>query len=231
MSESARSLESDLRAIFGARLQSLVVYRPAAGASGASLHTLATVDRLHMDDLQACAGCAARWHSAGLATPLLIPADEFARALDAFPLEFSAILADHEVVTGRDPFAGLAVDATDLRRACEVQVRSHLLHLREGFIETRGETDALAALLADSLAPLAGLLTSVARLIGEPTQQPARAAAIIERAASLPGGSLGDVFTHASQGDIGGPIARRLFPVYINAVEQLTQFVDRWSHP
>ena len=56
-------------------------------------------------------------------------------SLDAFPLEFGAILADHAVVSGASPFDGLTVDAADLRRACEVQARSHLLHLREGYIE------------------------------------------------------------------------------------------------
>lgn len=231
MPESARALETDLRTIFGPRLQSLVVYRPATLPPGAPLHTLATVEQLHVDDLRACADCAARWHGAGLATPLLVPAHEFGRALDAFPVEFGAILNDHEVVFGSDPFSGLRVDAADLRRACEVQVRSHLLHLREGYIETRGQADALGALIADSVAPLAGLLVSVAGLIGEPARQPGRAAEVIERAAGLPAGSLGDVLVHAGAGAPGAPIARRIFPVYISAVEQLTHFVDRWSHP
>ena len=86
-------------------------------------------------------------------------------------MEFGAILADHAVVSGRDPFDGLRVDAADLRRACEVQVRSHLLHLREGYIETRGRGDAIAELVADSAAPLAGLVKSVARLLGSPTHE------------------------------------------------------------
>ena len=89
----------------------------------------------------------AAWHDAGLATPLLLAAHEFGRSLDAFPLEFGAILADHVVVAGSDPFDGLRVDAADLRRACEVQARSHLLHLREGYLETRGRGDALADLI------------------------------------------------------------------------------------
>ena len=67
------------------------------------------------------------------ATPLLLAAHEFGRSLDAFPFEFGAILADHVVVSGSDPFDGPPRRPADLRRACEVQARSHLLHLREGF--------------------------------------------------------------------------------------------------
>src|SRR4029079_18407022 len=88
------------------------------------------------------------------------------RSLDAFPLEFGAIIADHEVVSGAWPFEHARVAAADIRRACEVQARSHLLHLREEFLESGGNSHALAMLIVQSAAPLAALLTSVARLEG-----------------------------------------------------------------
>ena len=118
------------------------------------------------DDLRTSAGRVAAWHDAGLATPLLLAAREFERSLDAFPLEFGAILADHVVVSGTNPFASLAVDAADVRRACEVQARSHLLHLREGFLETRGRGDALSDLIVQSAPAFAALVASIARLDG-----------------------------------------------------------------
>lgn len=226
--DGVRALERDLRNIFGPRLLSLVTYRPAARLPGASVPTLATVVQFADGDLRACAERVAAWHQAGLSTPLILTAPEFARSLDAFPLEFGAILADHEVVVGSDPFAGLTVGEHDLRRACEVQARSHLLHLREGFMETRGQAAALAELITDSVAPLSGLASSVARLIGEPAPTPEQAVAAIERAAQLAPGSLGDVLRHTPT---SGLQAKQIFPVYLAAVEQLTHFVDRWSRP
>src|SRR5438874_4244278 len=100
-------LERELREIFGARLQSLVVYgtrsrqrstddHPAAhGHAAAPSRTLAVVDAMTCDDLRACAVRIERWHERALATPLFVAAHEFDRSLDAFPLEFGAILADH----------------------------------------------------------------------------------------------------------------------------------------
>src|SRR5262245_21871735 len=167
--DSVLALERDLRAIFTDRLQSLVSYRPANDAAAPLLPTLATLRHLTVDDLRACASQVDRWHDAGLATPLLLTGGEFARALDAFPLEFGAIIADYTVIAGDDPFSGLSIEAADARRACEVQARSHLLHLREGYIETRGRGDVLAELITDSVAPLSGLVKSVARLLGQPT--------------------------------------------------------------
>ena len=117
--DAVHDLDRDLRAIFDARMQSLVVHG-AGGHANTPVATMAVVDDLRAPDLRACAARVALWHQRGLATPLILTANEFSRSLDAFPFEFGAILADHEVVSGRDPFAGLAVDPADLRRACEV---------------------------------------------------------------------------------------------------------------
>src|SRR5882672_1247476 len=190
--EAVRMLERDLRGIFGSRLQSLAIYgqravRHTHGAhaahdrAAAPTRTLAVVESMTQDDLRAAAGRIASWHDAGLATPLLIASHEFARSLDAFPLEFGAIISDHIVVAGDNPFASLAVDPADLRRACEVQARSHLLHLREGFLETRGRADALAVLIVRSAAPFAALLASMTRLRGIAANNGAAAGRHVER--------------------------------------------------
>ena len=152
------------------------------------------------------------WHEAGLATPLILESPEFARSLDAFPFEFGAILADHVIVSGRNPFEGLHVDPADVRRACEVQARSHLLHLREGYIETQGRSDAVADLIARSAAPLSALLKSVARLNGGGPVD-----SVLAEVVALNGKAL------------SSDIARRLFPEYLSAVEHLTNEIDRWG--
>jgi hypothetical protein len=211
ITESVRVLDGELRGIFGARLRSLVAY--AAAATGAPTPTLAVVDELTVADLHACAARAAAWHDQGLATPLLLEAGEFSRSLDAFPLEFGAILAEHAVVSGASPFDGLRVDPADLRRACEVQARSHLLHLREGFIETEGRGDAVASLILRSATPLAALIRFVNRLRPGSADDP-----VLTRVAGLGAG------TNLSPGE-----ARRILPAYLEAVERLTRQIDHWS--
>lgn len=201
-------LEADLRAIFGAELQSLVIYSDPPAAS--PIRTLAIVERLGADQLQRCARKAADWHEAGLATPLLLAAHEFERSLDAFPFEFGAIIAHHVVVAGRNPFEGVAVEPEDLRRACELQARSHLLHLREGYIETRGRSDAIAELVNRSGASFAALLKSVARLGGTPPAVP-------------------DAVGRVAAAKLSSADAVEVFPAYLKAVEAIVGFVDGWS--
>jgi hypothetical protein len=223
--DAVQALDRDLRAIFGDRLRSLVVYAAIAGDDGTS--TLAVVDGLSADDLRACVGQVAAWDDAGLGTPLFVATHEFERSLDAFPFEFGAILADHAVVSGADPFAGLRVDPAYLRQACEVQARSHLLHLREGFLETRGRGDALAELMLRSAAPLVALLQSVARLEGMAAAGDT-AAALVEQRTGVPSGSLAGIALLTRRQDLSSDEARRLFPGYLDAVQRLTAFVDRW---
>ena len=210
--EAVHELDRDLRTIFANRLQSLVVYGSADAHEG-PVATMAVVDAVTATDLRYCAERVPLWHGRGLATPLILEADEFGRSLDAFPFEFGAILADHEVVSGPNPFEGLSVDHADLRRACEVQARSHMLHLREGFMETEGRNDRLAELVARSAPALAALLKHVAGLTGT-----AVTTGVLLRVAEL-----------APGGTISSDEARRIFPEYLEAVDQLATQLDRWS--
>jgi hypothetical protein len=234
-------LEHELRDIFSSRLRSLVAYGPGASTSPAVhdphrgthaeaplTQTMAIVENLTGADLQACAERVARWHGAGLATPLLLVAKEFEQSLDVFPLEFGAILADHMLVAGSNPFDGLHVDSEDVRRACEAQARSHLLHLRQGFLETRGRADALAVLIVRSAAPFAALLSSLARLQGLAAADPAAAGRHAERTLELPPGVVTDVVKLAHVTEISSAEATRIFPAYLDAAVRLAAYVDGW---
>jgi hypothetical protein len=244
--DAVHALERELRGIFHERLKSLTVYGQRAresaharkgerdsheaheDAHSAAVHTMAIVESLGSNDLRACSKRLRAWHEDGLATPLLLASHEFESALDVFPLEFGAILGDHLVVCGSNPFDGLKVDPADLRRGCEAQARSHLLHLRGGYLETGGRADALAVLIVRSAAPLAALLTSVARLEGVDATDAAAAGRHAERTLGLASGAIGDIVNLVGVREIPSEQAERLFPPYLDAIERLVKYVDGW---
>jgi len=219
-----QTLDRDLREIFGGRLQSLVHYgarqhKAAQHAHDAHAHghhepvlthTLAVTETLTPEDLRACAKRVTSWHDKGLATPLIVPGAELVRSLDVFPFEFSAIMADHIVVSGANPFGSLHVEPSDLRWACEVQARGHLLHLREGLVETRGRDDALAVLIVRSAPAWKSLLENVARLEKTTAAQD-------------------EVTRLVGVKEISNEDAVRIFPKYLADVERLTKDVDTWK--
>jgi hypothetical protein len=243
IADAVPALERDLRAIFGTRLQSLVIYgQRANGGSGNQLggahgghgsgrpptRTLAVVEALSQDDLRACATKVESWHDGGLDTPLLVAAQEFGRSLDVFPFEFGAIIADHTVAYGADPFLGLSVESSDLRRACEVQARGHLLHLREGYLETRGRGDALSILIVESAPAFAALVTSVAQLDGVSAEHVGSAARHVEHRVSVPA-TASAIVALIGVSEISSTEAERLFGPYLETVARLVGYIDAWK--
>src|SRR5580765_3557386 len=113
ISDAVTAIERDLCEMFGDRLRSVVAYAVSNRAPDTPQPTLVIVEALTPADLRDCAAHVAQWHEAGLATPLFLETGEFPRALDVFPYEFGAILADYVVVYGENPLAGLHVDPAD----------------------------------------------------------------------------------------------------------------------
>ena len=205
-------LSADLQRVFGARLQSLVAYGPADHPDG--VHTLALVERLHFDDLTACAPRNRDWHRAGAAVPLLLSREEFVRTLDVFPLEYGAIIASHQLIAGENLVAGARVPEADLRRGCEFQAKSHLIHLREGYVETGGDPARVARLIAASIPALSALLAFVRQLDGDAAVRAGLTLEFVRELASADATHIADP----------SPLLAR----YVAAVERLWQEVDRW---
>lgn len=216
---------NDLQHVFADRLAALVAYgwrrRPP-------VPSLALVGALTVDDLTACAARTAAWRQAGAATPLLLTRDEFARSLDAFPIEFGEIIASHEVVRGIDPFDGLAIRPDDVRRACEVQAKSHLLHLREDYLESGGRPRAVDALVRDSAPGFIALLRHLARLDGVAVDSAADVVTFAAGGIGLEPRVVGDLAALADEEGVTASDPARLFPSYLTAVERVCAFVDLW---
>jgi hypothetical protein len=174
-----------------------------------------------------CARHAERWRRAKVAIPLILPEDEFRQSLDAFPLEYGEIRRSHQLVFGPDPFEGVDIAIADVRRACETQIKSHLIHLREGFIQAAGDPAAIADLVSGSAPAFSALLRHVARLANATAADRAEATLLGGRAAALPERVVADVLAleHARNVPVD---AGRLFPEYLAAVEQLSRAVDTW---
>jgi hypothetical protein len=226
------ALAADLERIFGARFVSLVAYPPAADDVDA-VHSLALVETLGFEDLHACLPLVAGWRRRGLAVPLLLEETEFRRTLDVFPLEYGGILANHDVIRGRNPFAGVRVDPADVRRACELQAKSHLIHLREGFLETQGDAGAVARLMAASAAPFRALLSHIARLSdsGHPAsaaEDDSTIAAEAERRIGIPAALVREVLASPASGQTSIADPTALYVRYLAAAEQVWEYVDGW---
>ncbi len=212
-------MAADGRRVLGARFVALVAY----SATDAALFG----DAIAAGDLDALGALVETWHREGLATPLVITPSEFRRSLDAFPIEYQAILDRHVIVAGASPFDGAAVTPVDLRRACEIQAKSHLIHLRQGWLEAGSHASELADLVARSAAPLRLLLTHLARLHDVDASGDAALASAAHRLADVPADLIAAVLALEDAPERGRALVPRL-PEYLDACERLWAFIDRW---
>jgi hypothetical protein len=218
-------VKDDLQRVFGARLLSLIAY-----AGGRRMVVVAS---LTPDDLAALVPLAGRWRADGIGAPLLMTRRELERTLDIFPIEYAQIVATRELLAGVDPFAGLSIGTSHLRRACERQVKSHLIHLREGFLESGGRPSALTDLVTGSAPAFRALLHAVSRLTDKAGDaRPGLADdESLARFAESELGMHGTVVRDVLGADRGRPIeAQALMPAYLTEMERLWSTVDDWQH-
>ena len=229
---AAAVLVDDLKSVFAERLRAVVAYGPRLdGNAEAPLACLALVSTLSLQDLEHCARLSHRWHRARLATPLILPEREFRESLDAFPLEYGEIIRAHAELYGENPFAdsGVAIASGDLRRACETQIKSHLVHLREEFIEARGRPAQVAELVQTAAPAFAALLRNVARLADVHTRDRQHATREGARIAGIDDHLVTAVLALERASGATGADAAGLFPEYLAAVEQLARAVNAWK--
>ena len=228
------ALSGELQRLFGPRLRSICAYA-LENRNESETHTIVFVDRLSFDDLAACAPLAKGWAAKGLAVPLVLEEREFSRSLDVFPLEYGEIIAHHLVIFGSDPFAGISVSEHDRRRGCELQAKSHLIHLREAYLETGGDTRSVGRMIAASAEGFRRLLENLVPLVRPAATHPSGHPELADEAEALigvPAALTRDVLaTVSSEGPstIADPTA--LLGRYVEAVQDIWEFVDAWKRP
>lgn len=208
-------LAADLQTIFGDRFVALAAYDPRRSAAFAQ--------SIGVGDLAAAARAADRWARLDLEVPLLLTPAEFRRSLDAFPVEYGAILRRHEVIAGTPPFEGASIADADLRRALEVLAKGHLLHLRAGAIATGGRASEGRALIAASIDPFRALLANAARLGGHDPATDEEVAQFGAAALGLPADTIRGLLV-VDDGVEFDPSA--VMPVYLDAAERLWTTLD-----
>jgi hypothetical protein len=212
-------LAQDVVRVFGPRFVALVASGPHS--------SVAFTSEILPGDLEALGALRDTWRHDKLDVPLLLTPHEFRRSLDAFPLEYQAIVDRHVVIAGEPPFVDLVFDPQQLRRACEVQAKGHLIHLRQGWVEAAGHEADLIALIRRSAGPLRALLSNVARL-GPAAPHDGDLAAAGARIAGLDGALVHEILAVEAAPDSARHLVRRL-PEYIAVTERLWAFVDGWD--
>ena len=117
--------------------------------------------------------------------PMFLLASELALAAESFSVKFDDIAHRHAVLYGTDPFEGLAIPRPLLVRRLQQVLFNLTLRLRTVYALGRVHEESLAAVIADSAAPLRRSAYAILELRGD---RPASPKAALESLARQSGG-------------------------------------------
>ncbi|MEJ2503837.1 MAG: nucleotidyltransferase domain-containing protein [Gemmatimonadota bacterium] len=216
----------------GSRLRSVVLHGSVARGEAvedvSDVNLLVLVDDVEPGLLRTLGPHARRWLDREHALPLLLEWGEWQASSDAFAIETADMLDAREVLHGDDPLEGATVQPGDLRLQAEHELRSKLIHVREGLLAGAGRPTELGRLVLVALPSLATYFRAALRLAGDAV--PAGTPAVLEAGSALVDASPGpltDLWASRSAGrplkvDIDAPRVRSLHDTF----ESLVHHVD-----
>jgi hypothetical protein len=162
----------EVKAAFGDQLEGLLLYGSAVRGEflrgRSNLNTLLLVSSCDSAVLKQYSLLHRRWSKEQIVVPLFLTEEELPRSAAVFPLEFLEIQEQHRVLDGRDPFIGFHVKTDRLREAVVQGLTSHIVRLRQRYVEGGGNDEATMIVLPLSITSTIPLLRGVRRLLGRP---------------------------------------------------------------
>ncbi|HXE14577.1 MAG TPA: nucleotidyltransferase domain-containing protein [Bryobacteraceae bacterium] len=233
MEQKLTELTARLKATFGDRLVSAILYGSAAAGDwnqrASDLNILCVLSRVSSRELRESEPIFHWWREQGNPPPLLMSEAEVRDSTDCFPMEFRDMQAFRRTLTGSDIIAGITVDRSFYRAQVEHELRSKLLRLRQKAAETLSRPEGLAALLADSVSTFCVLGRHSLLLQGREVRWAKQdVVADMEKVLAIRFDAFKTVLTIRAEGKVSADFDTvLLFEKYIREIEALITFVDQ----
>jgi len=148
-------LTQDYLQAFGKDLISLMLYGSAAGGSyvkgKSDINLLAVLTPEGIDRLEDSFAVVKSWRKRNVAVPLVMTRQFIATSLDSYPIEFLNMQNNSVLIYGENVLESLVFKPEDLRLQIERELKSKILLLREGYLESEGSARQLRQLISKSL--------------------------------------------------------------------------------
>lgn len=155
MEQKLSNLTERLKAAFGDRLVSAILYGSAATDDwhehSSDLNVLCVLDRLSPRELAQSEPIFRWWREQGNPPPLLLTAEEVRTSTDCFPMEFHDMKEHRRLLYGVDVIENLTIDRSFYRAQVERELRGTQIRLRQKAGELLSDNKRLLRLLVDSV--------------------------------------------------------------------------------
>jgi len=222
--------------IYAENLESVILYGSAVGSDFSKRYsdynTIVVLNDCSPGELAKAQGIVRKWIKKGNPAPLFFDPNHVETSRDVFPLEFIDIRDRHQLLYGKDPFANINVEMTNLRHQCESELKGKILHMRSFYAENYNKPSNVAKLMIQSLPTFVAVFRGVLTLLG--VEVPHERAKVVEelscRIQFNPSVFL-DII-NVREGNTAAPRrdeALEAFEDYLTALETITNFVDKFE--
>lgn len=158
-------LTQDYLQAFGSDLISLMLYGSAAGGSyvkgKSDINVLVVLTPEGIARLEDGFALVKNWRKRNVAVPLVITKEFISSSLDAYPIEFLNMKNNSVLIYGENVLAPLTFKPEDLRLQIERELKSKILLLREGYLESAGSARPIRQLIGKSMAAFVAIFNAM----------------------------------------------------------------------
>lgn len=158
-------LTQDYLRVFGKDLISLMLYGSAAAGfyikGKSDINILAVLTPEGISRLEDGFALVKHWKKRNLSVPLVLTKDFIASSLDAYPIEFLNLKNHSILIYGENVLEPLNFKAEDLRLQIERELKSKIVLLREGYLESAGAARSLRILMSKSVTAFVAIFNAM----------------------------------------------------------------------
>ena len=150
---------------FGIDLVSLMLYGSAAGGAyvkgKSDINVLVVLTPAGMNRLDQALPLVGNWRKRNVAVPLVMTRVFMESSLDSYPIEFLNMKNNSILIYGENLLETLIFKPKDLRLQIERELKSKILLLREGYLESEGQARPIRHLIGKSLTAFVAIFNAL----------------------------------------------------------------------
>ncbi|MBP7230621.1 MAG: hypothetical protein KBA28_01725 [Syntrophaceae bacterium] len=155
----------DYLSVFNKDLISLMLYGSAASGAyvkgKSDINVLVVLTPGGINHLEDAFSLVKSWRKRNVATPLVMTRNFISSSLDAYPIEFLNMKNNSILMYGENVLDSLVFKPEDLRLQIERELKSKILLLREGYLDSEGSARKLRQLIGRSLTAFVAIFNAM----------------------------------------------------------------------
>jgi len=225
-------LTQDYLQIFGKDLISLMLYGSAAGGSyvkgKSDINVLVVLTGEGINRLEDAFDLVKNWRKRNVAIPLVMTKDFIASSLDSYPIEFFNMKNNSVLIHGENVLEPLVFKPEDLRLQIERELKSKILLLREGYLESAGSVRQVRQLIGKSLTSFVAIFNAMLYLKQAPTPRDKRETMTEMKRVFTIDANVFMLCSEIRQGvdKLSGKEVIDVFKKYLREAEKASQIID-----